>query len=175
LPIKLLRRFLWIACLGVMLPLCAQTAVPQDSAPKGQLATLLAKAKACIGVPYRWGGITTKGFDCSGFVHFVFGSCGIDLDRTSGNQAKEGDPVDLANIQPGDLLFFSTRGMRKGITHVGIYLGEGQFIHAAGWRGTRTGCVQLGQLASSYFSERLVAARRIVSRLTPESAENKAP
>jgi cell wall-associated NlpC family hydrolase len=169
LPRKKLKRFLWIACLGALLPLHAQTAAPSEGAKDpGQLATLLAKAKACLGVPYRWGGISTKGFDCSGFVRFVFGSCGIDLDRTSGNQAKQGDPIDLANIQPGDLLFFSTRGMRKGISHVGIYLGEGQFIHAAGWRGTRTGCVQLGQLASRYFADRLVAIRRIATQLEPD-------
>jgi cell wall-associated NlpC family hydrolase len=172
---KWLRRFLVLACLGIMLPIQAQAPEAKASPDQGQLASLIEKAKTCLGVPYRWGGISRKGFDCSGFVRFVFGSCGIDLDRTSKSQAGQGEPIDLANIEPGDLLFFSTRGMRKGISHVGIYLGEGQFIHAAGWRGTRTGCVQLGQLASSYFSERLVAARRIVSRLTPESAENKAP
>jgi cell wall-associated NlpC family hydrolase len=170
-----LKRFLWLACLGIMLPIQAGPPEAAKSPDQGQLATLIEKAKTCLGVPYRWGGISRKGFDCSGFVRFVFGSCGIDLDRTSRSQAEQGDPIDLANIEPGDLLFFSTRGMRKGISHVGIYLGEGQFIHAAGWRGTRTGCVQLGQLASSYFSERLVAARRIVSNLTPESPENKAP
>jgi cell wall-associated NlpC family hydrolase len=167
-----MKRFLWVVCLGAMLPIHAQTAVPKETPDPGQLSTLLAKAKTYIGVPYRWGGITPKGFDCSGFVRFVFGSCGIDLDRTSGSQAKQGDPIDLADIQPGDLLFFSTRGMRKGISHVGIYLGEGQFIHASSWRGPRRGCVKLGELASSYFADRLVAARRIVSQLAPES---KAP
>jgi len=172
---KWLKRFLCLACLGIMLPIQAQAPEPKESRDQGQLASLLEKARTCLGVPYRWGGITKKGFDCSGFVRFVFGSCGIDLDRTSRSQAEQGDPIDLANIQPGDLLFFSTRGMRKGISHVGIYLGEGQFIHAAGWRGTTHGCVQLGQLASSYFSERLVAARRIVSQLAPESPETKAP
>jgi cell wall-associated NlpC family hydrolase len=175
-----MKRFLLLACLGVMLPVCGQTAAPapQPAPEPGQLSTLLAKAKACIGVPYRWGGMSTKGFDCSGFVRFVFGSCGIDLDRTSRSQAEQGDPIDLAKIQPGDLLFFSTQGMRKGISHVGIYLGEGQFIHAASWSGPRRGCVQLGQLASKYFADRLVAARRIVGQLTPENpdgAESKLP
>ena len=167
---KNLRNILLIACLGAMLPLHAlQAETPKETADQGQIASLLAKAKTFLGRPYHYGGITPKGFDCSGFVRFVFGSCGIDLDRTSGSQANQGVPIDLANIQPGDLLFFSTRGMRKGISHVGIYLGEGQFIHASSWRGPQRGCVKLGQLASSYFADRLVAARRIVSQMTPES------
>ncbi|MDR3671999.1 MAG: C40 family peptidase [Holophaga sp.] len=162
-----------MVCIGAVLPIYGQApdpkANPAQAQSPSQLTSLLNKARTCLGIPYRPGGVSTKGFDCSGFVRFVFGSCGIDLDRTSGSQAKQGDPIDLANIQPGDLLFFSTRGMRKGISHVGIYLGEGQFIHASSWRGPQRGCVKLGQLASSYFSERLVAARRIVSQMTPES------
>ena len=166
---KWLRRFLVLACLGIMLPIQAQAPEAKASPDQGQLASLIEKAKTCLGVPYRWGGISRKGFDCSGFVRFVFGSCGIDLDRTSKSQAGQGEPIDLANIEPGDLLFFSTRGMRKGISHVGIYLGEGQFIHASNWGGPGKRCVKLGELASSYFADRLVAVRRMVTDLAPES------
>ena len=165
-----LRKILWITCLGAMLPLHAlQAETPKEPADQGQIASLLAKAKTFLGRPYRYGGITPKGFDCSGFVRYVFSSMGVDLDRTSGSQAKQGDPIDLAHIQPGDLLFFSTRGMRKGISHVGIYLGEGQFIHASNWGGPGKRCVKLGELASSYFADRLVAVRRMVTDLAPES------
>ncbi len=165
---RTLRNFLLSACLGAVLPLSAQTAEPQPAPDAGQVSTLLDKAKALLGVHYRWGGVTPKGFDCSGFVRYVFGSMGIDLDRTSGSQAKQGDPIDLAHIQPGDLLFFSTRGMRKGVSHVGIYLGEGQFIHASNWGGPGRRGVKLGELASDYFSERLVAIRRVITQLNPD-------
>lgn len=165
---RTLRNFLLSACLGAVLPLSAQTAEPQPAPDAGQVSTLLDKAKALLGVHYRWGGVTPKGFDCSGFVRYVFGSMGIDLDRTSGSQAKQGDPIDLAHIQPGDLLFFSTRGMRKGISHVGIYLGEGRFIHSSTWRGSGAHGVKLADLASNYFAERLVTIRRVVTQLAPD-------
>jgi len=167
--VRNLRRFLLLVCLGVLLPLQAQAEVRQEPAPSGMITSLLTKAKTYLGMPYRPGGISPKGFDCSGFVRYVFGSMGIDLDRTSGSQAKQGDPIDLANIQPGDLLFFSTRGMRKGISHVGIYLGEGRFIHAASMGGPGKHCVKLADLASDYFSERLVAIRRVVTDLGKDS------
>jgi cell wall-associated NlpC family hydrolase len=156
------------ACLVAVVPLTGQTEEPKPAAEPSQVSTLLDKAKALIGVHYRWGGVTPKGFDCSGFVRYVFGSMGIDLDRTSGSQARQGDPIDLAHIQPGDLLFFSTRGMRKGISHVGIYLGEGQFIHASNWGGPGKRCVRLGELATDYFADRLVAIRRVVTQLGPD-------
>ena len=162
-----LRTFLMVACLGAVPPLHGQAdAVKEGAEPSpSQVSSLLTKAKTYLGMPYVRGGSSPKGFDCSGFVRYVFGSMGIDLDRTSGSQARQGDPIDLAHIQPGDLLFFSTRGMRKGISHVGIYLGEGRFIHASSWRGPGKHCVKLADLATSYFSERLVAARRVVTKL----------
>jgi cell wall-associated NlpC family hydrolase len=163
-----LRRVVLLVCLGALLPLHGQAEAPKEAADPGLVTGLLAKAKTYLGLPYRRGGVSPKGFDCSGFVRYVFGSMGIDLDRTSGAQAKQGDPIDLAHIQPGDLLFFSTRGMRKGISHVGIYLGEGRFIHSSTWRGSGTHGVKLADLASNYFSERLVSIRRVVTQLAPD-------
>ena len=158
-----LSTFAWILGLGALLPLRAQEA---KKAPEGPLTTLLDKAEACLGAPYRYGGSSLRGFDCSGFVRFVFGSVGIDLDRSSAAQAKQGEAVPLNQIQPGDLLFFrNTRGLRKGISHVGIYLGEGQFIHASSWSGPGKHCVKLAELASDYFTNRLVAARRVVTQI----------
>ena len=172
-----LRRISWTLCLGALLPFAAQggqsvpapqpasaarqaEAKPADS--PGLLGSLLDKAEDCLGIPYRRGGASPKGFDCSGFVRFVFGSVGIQLDRSSAAQAKQGEPIALAQIQPGDLLFFNTRGVRKGISHVGIYLGQGQFIHASSLRGPGTHCVKVANLAQEYFSRRLVAVRRVV-------------
>jgi cell wall-associated NlpC family hydrolase len=163
-----------MVCLGALLPLQAQSAEAPKAVPDhpSQLTTLLTKAKTFLGRPYRWGGSSPKGFDCSGFVHYVFNSIGVDLNRSSRDQSKDGDPVDLDHILPGDLLFFSTRGMRKGISHVGIYLGEGRFIHASDWGGRGQRCVKLGELASSYFAERLVAARRVI---LPMAEDSKVP
>ena len=177
-----LRKLLGVLCVGAVMPLCSQSASPQPASPQpapavspltvpeppGTIASLLAKAKTYLGTVYRYGGMSPKGFDCSGFVSYVFSSVGVDLDRSSGSQARQGEPIDLAHIQPGDLLFFSTRGMRKGISHVGIYLGEGQFIHASSWGGRGKNCVKFGELASKYFAERLVSARRMVTQLTTD-------
>lgn len=161
---KGLRKLLWVAGLGVMLalPSHAQSAGAKDP-ESGQLSLLLDKAKGLVGIPYRWGGTSPKGFDCSGFVKFVFNSVGIDLNRDSRSQARQGDHVALDSLKPGDLLFFATRGVRRGISHVGIYLGEGQFVHASSWYGPGLHCVKMGEINSQYFAKRLVAARRILT------------
>ncbi len=93
-----LRWFLLFFCLGVVAPLHAQAETAKEVAEPSQISSLLAKAKTYLGLPYRYGGMSPKGFDCSGFVRYVFGSMGIDLDRTSGSQANQGDPIDLAHI-----------------------------------------------------------------------------
>ena len=153
-----------------MLPVRAESGPPKEDPDPGRIAFLLAEAKTYLGLPYRYGGVTpSKGFDCSGFVRFVFGSFGIDLNRSSGAQAKQGDPIALRDILPGDLLFFNTKGMRKGISHVGIYLGDGRCIHASSWGGPGMRCVRLGELASKYFADRLVSIRRVVT--PPEESQ----
>jgi len=158
-----MKRWVGVACLAALLPLQAQTAAPAETPESGQVDALLAKAKTFLGIPYRFGGVTPKGFDCSGFVRFVFRSVGIDLDRTSRSQSCQGDPVSLDDLQPGDLLFFACRGVRRGVSHVGIYLGDGRFIHASAWSGPGMHCVKMGGLTSRYFADRLVAARRILT------------
>jgi cell wall-associated NlpC family hydrolase len=168
-PVKRSLCLLGLSCLLAAIPAVAASdpapAAVQADGAASQVSSLLERAKALIGRPYRYGGTTPKGFDCSGFVRFVFGSVGIDLDRSSGSQARQGEPVDLDDILPGDLLFFRTRGVRNGISHVAIYLGQGRFIHASSWRG-RT--VKIEQLASDYFAKRLVAVRRIIDPGAPE-------
>ena len=143
------------------------SAADPGAGPAQQVSELLSRAKAFLGIPYRYGGMTPKGFDCSGFVRFVFGSIGVGLNRSSSAQARQGEPVRLNDAMPGDLLFFATRGVRQGISHVALYLGNGEFIHASSWGGPGKHCVRIGELATSYFQTRLVGIRRILKPEDP--------
>ena len=120
---------------------------------------LLDYAVSQAGVVYRRGGTSPEaGFDCSGFVRYVFDHVeGLPLPHSSKAMSLIGSRVKLAELKPGDLVFF--RIMRHGISHVGIYLGDNRFIHAAS---TRTGSVVISDLAESYWARRLALARRIV-------------
>lgn len=119
-------------------------------------STIVSVAKNYLGVPYVWGGTTPSGFDCSGFVQYVFRQCGYSISRTATPQYSDGTPVSYSNLQPGDLVFFERTYNETGITHVGIYIGGGEFIHAGG------GCVKISSLSESYYSSRYYGACRIV-------------
>jgi cell wall-associated NlpC family hydrolase len=108
-----------------------------------------------LGYPYVYGGTTPSGFDCSGFVKYVYGLNGYTLDRTAADQASNGVHVDSDSLQPGDILCFGGSGY---IGHVGIYIGGGKFIHASG---STTGVI-ITELSSSGYLSRLAEARRIV-------------
>lgn len=86
-------------------------------------------AKKYLGVPYVWGGTSPSGFDCSGFVYYVLRSCGISVSRTLATMYQQGTPVAKSQLQPGDVVFFQNT-YKSGISHVGIYVGDGKFIHA---------------------------------------------
>ena len=94
--------------------------------------SLVAVARAQIGTRYVLGGTTPKGFDCSGLVRYVMGALKVELPRTAAQQARVGDEVstDPSRLRPGDLLTFGRRGGR-GVSHIGIYVGEGRYVHAS--------------------------------------------
>lgn len=117
--------------------------------------TIVAAATDYIGVPYVFGGTSPYGFDCSGYVQYVFAKSGISLPRTADVQYEVGTPISTTDLVSGDLVFFST--YTYGASHVGIYVGDGQFIHASSSRG-----VTIDSLGSSYWSSHYIGARRIL-------------
>ena len=118
---------------------------------------IVATAKQYLGVPYVYGGASPKGFDCSGLVYYVYGQYGYKLQRGAGSQYRtDGTPVDKSDLQPGDLVFFSDNV--DPIGHVGMYIGDGQFIHAS----TGKGQVIITDLDSYYYAEHYTGARRII-------------
>ena len=117
--------------------------------------TIVAAATDYIGVPYVFGGTSPYGFDCSGYVQYVFAKSGISLPRTADVQYEVGTPISTTDLVSGDLVFFST--YTYGASHVGIYVGDGRFIHASSSRG-----VTIDSLGSSYWSSHYIGARRIL-------------
>ena len=121
---------------------------------KKDVTRLLNIAMRFGGVPYVWGGETPAGFDCSGFVQYVFRQIGVNLPRTADVQYELGRKVLQSELQPGDLVFFET--YEPGASHDGIYVGDGKFIAANS--GTGVAVVSLGD---PYWSSRYLGARRL--------------
>jgi cell wall-associated NlpC family hydrolase len=116
---------------------------------------LIKTAQNYIAVPYLWGGSSSDaGFDCSGLAMTVYQLNGLDLPRSSKEQYEAGTPVERDSLLKGDLVFFATSGKDK-VTHVGIYVGEGRFIHAPG-RGKN---IRVDFLSRSYYKKRYLGGR----------------
>lgn len=117
--------------------------------------TVISESMQYLGVPYVFGGTTPNGFDCSGYVQYVFAHAGVYLPRTADVQYECGTPVSSGELMPGDLVFFTTYA--PGASHVGIYLGDRQFINASSSRG-----VSVASLDSSYWGSCYIGARRVM-------------
>lgn len=121
---------------------------------------IIAYARTLLGIKYVYGGSSTKGFDCSGFVGYVFKHFGIILERASRDMGSYGTAVKKADLQPGDLVFFDTNGGLNGINHVGIYIGNNKFIHASSVSGRK---VTISSLSDSFYSKTYMRARDYVT------------
>ncbi len=144
------------------LPVPAESGVasssPDSFAPGLDAYALVSSALQFRGTPYRNGGGDPFGFDCSGFTQYVFALYHIALPRDVRDQFRAGRAVDLNDLTPGDLLFFSTT--EPGASHVAIAIGSDEFVHAP----SSAGVVRVEHLSVSYWSQRYLGARRVVTR-----------
>lgn len=131
---------------------------PKGALPAGGTAdgyALSSTALSLRGAPYRNGGVDPNGFDCSGFVRYVYERHGVPMPREVREQFRVGTSVDRGRLEPGDLVFFST--VAPGASHVGIMIGGDQFIHAPSERGV----VRVENLSVQYWASRYVGAKRV--------------
>jgi hypothetical protein len=130
----------------------AQTSRYDEAALREELVKT---AKRFLGVPYQWGGTSSEeGFDCSGLTMVVYQLNGLDLPRSSRQQWQVGEQIKRNELRKGDLVFFATAGRRR-VSHVGIYTGNGRFLHAPGEGRT----IRFASLSNPYFSSRYLGAR----------------
>jgi murein DD-endopeptidase len=136
-------------------PSTPTTPIPPSVAPSSVGNEVAIRAISLLGAPYEWGGNGPTTFDCSGLVRFIHDQLGIFVPRTAAEQFSAATPVDLRNLEPGDLLFFRIKG--RQISHVAIYTGEGRFVHAP-----QTGRpVELRMLDDDFYRPRLAGAGRL--------------
>jgi len=139
-----------------------QSRKPVDSTPSRKTASgsdmggvAARTAERFVGIPYRWGGDNVvEGMDCSGFVRAVYNLCGISIPRTSAEQFRTGEKVARDDLKDGDLVFFGSSS--DSINHVGIYVGNGRFVHAP----RRGDEIKISAIEESYFSGRFIGAKR---------------
>lgn len=131
--------------------------------------SLITNARKYIGTPYKYGGTTSKGFDCSGYTQVVFKNSGISIPRTTGSQYASGKSVAKKDLKTGDLVFFNTTG--RGVSHVGIYVGNSNFIHASTSQG-----VMISSINDPYYwGKRYLGARRVKDFSTQPTAPAPTP
>ncbi|CAM3264734.1 C40 family peptidase [Filibacter tadaridae] len=164
-----MKRFLFL----VLASLLISTSVPAMASANSS-TSLINTARNYMGTPYSYGGTTPSGFDCSGYIQYVFNKAGQSVPRTTGQQYASGKVVSKSNLQTGDLVFFNTSG--SGVSHVGIYIGSSNFIHASTSRG-----VMISSINDPYYwGSRYIGARRVanftssaVTQVSKQKAEVK--
>jgi len=124
--------------------------------------SILERGMSLIGTRYRFGGTSEAGFDCSGFIGYLFREeAGMNLPRSTREMINVDAPlVSRSKLKPGDLLFFATNGRRGRVSHAGIYLGDNQFIHSSS---SRSGGVRVDSLGDSYWSKTFIEAKRALA------------
>ena len=137
-----------------MLAACASTPTAPVTDP-GSAERAAGNALKMVGKPYRYGGSSPAGFDCSGLIQYSFRQAGVSLPRSTDNLLRASQPLRGSHLRRGDLLFFDLEGKKK--SHVGIYLGEGKFVHAPS-SGKQ---VRTDRLDSPYWRKHLSEARRV--------------
>lgn len=135
------------------------TGALNSGAPAG---SVVASALSAMGAPYRWGGTGANGFDCSGLIHYAYAQHGVTVPRRSAEQARIGSDVgrELEALLPGDILTFAA-APGGAVTHVGMYVGEGQFIHSAG-TGVQVSPLSATDPTGKWWWERWLGARRVI-------------
>lgn len=130
--------------------------------------SILERGMSLIGTRYRFGGTSEAGFDCSGFIGYLFREeAGMNLPRSTREMINVDAPlVSRSKLEPGDLLFFATNGRRGRVSHAGIYLGDNQFIHSSS---RRSGGVRIDSLGDSYWSKTFIEAKRALA-MAPNAA-----
>ncbi|WP_246316890.1 C40 family peptidase [Paenibacillus agri] len=144
------KKIIVTATLGLALAIGIGT---NSASADSKMDTVITKT---LGTSYKTGGTSTAGFDCSGFTTYVYKSIGISLPRTSQSQYKTGTSVSRSQMRPGDLVFFNTLG--NGVSHVGIFVGNGKFAQSSSSRG-----VIISSLSEKYWADRYIGAKRIMS------------
>jgi cell wall-associated NlpC family hydrolase len=142
------------AVLAALLALAGCAGAPREAARPQPGAAIAAQAAALVGTPYHFGGADVAGFDCSGLARYVHERVGLTIPRTAAEQQRAAQPVAVEQLEPGDLVFFRIR--KHSVDHVGIYAGDGRFVHAP-----RAGVtVSYADLAHGFYARHLAGAGR---------------
>jgi cell wall-associated NlpC family hydrolase len=149
------RHIVLFCAFAASVVLGSSIASAEESTPGNQVAEV---AQEQVGARYRWGGMSPAGFDCTGFVKWVYSQFGVDLPRNEAGQLASGARVGAEELEPGDVLVFANT-YRRGLSHVGIYLGEGRFVHAVDERHG----VTVSNLWDGYWAPRFVGASRALA------------
>ncbi len=152
-----MKKFFYI---GMVVIICSCASSKKRYSVDPKIQTTISTARSYTGTPYRYGGTSKRGMDCSGLLCVSYKSAGLTLPRTSAEQSKFGKPIKINELKPGDLVFFSKKKGRRKITHVGMVTmvrkdKDVQFIHSS----TKLGVVE-NNLLSDYYRGIFVKARR---------------